>query len=1650
MQIVRKSKRHRARPADDAVRARLRLARGIVLRALFSVFCFSVFAPSAFAGPPSHPRTPSLDVSGFNHACGVAVDSEGDVYVASAGEDKIRVFDPAHVELTSIPNTNEPCGLAVDSDGKLYVSEKGTGRVVRYLPNVYPFSGTPIYSGPAVIDASGETRGISVDPFDNWLYVAKGGRIDAYDASGTLGSNNELQSIQLFGSVTGGTFTLSFAGETTGPLAYNASHGNVQAALEGLPAIGAGNVTVSEGSGPQHHIVEFVGKLAHTNVGPISADPSGLEGVKNVEISNLEDGFNGHIGVGNLTNATGVAAYTYPSFSSASRYVIAADSATNRVDIFRGSKIQSLKLIREIQGPESGKNFGFGAADTYLAVDSGNAKTVSNKCAPVAEQACTAGHFLVYDAASNSVNEFDATGEFLDRITDPELVDAKPTGLAADRSGGAGEGTIYLNSGVGAGAELLAFGPLPPPSRPALDTLSHVLPTARAVGVDSAGDVYVAAGGLVHVYASNGKEIPVGPAGKGIEISEPPASDLVVDSTGKVYVLVNRNSGNTAAEKVQYYTPSAFPPASGTQYSGPTTVANGNSFVSPGSAVTSIGINPANDHIFFSNNAQIVELKAASDGSGLFNPCFGCEAGLGGAADISVYSDGFAEDVYIAKPGAQGISIVNQAGTEVLTRVSGAGSPNGPFSQSMSIAVDQSNGHLLAFNPSRGVAEEYDGSGAFVSEFGKFTTVTGGFAIAIDNSGGAGDGNVYAAFDDGNEPFDLTAFGPLSYGEPPRAVTGVASGIGGGNATLNGTVDPGGVELEECHFEYLGEGAYKANLAAEDPPFEGAQEAPCVPGPVEIGKGTGPITVHAEISGVAPETRYRFRLVSTNKYGRGEGNPWLFGPPLVTPKEASPVLYDEATLRAEVDTSGLVTEYSFQYGLDETYGQSTSSTQLPAGDGPVAITVPLVGLAEGTEYHVRIVVKNGASTVQGSDQTLVTLKRPASPPCPNTEFRTGLSAKLPDCRAYELVTPADTRGRVPGATIAGSTGQEFNNWLVAPRGGEAGESVAYFIDTLPGFEGSGGTDGYRALRGAGSHPASGWATSLFGPSFAQIGLDGTGSQEGVAADQLHWLYEISGASEAFDETLPTGQYLRTPGDVAASPCNPKLTQGDFELVGCGSLGIDPQAESRYVSPGGSHVIFFSKAHLEPNAAPVGTTAIYDRPDGHASAQVVSVKPGGSPFAGGENASYLAASEDGSAAVFEVDGTLYLYRAGTTSEIAPPSATFAGISEDGTRVFFAAGASGSQPAALFACDVEVGPCVGGPAPPGLTEIAPASIFINVSPDGSRVFFTSEEALTGSEENEADETAQVGEHNLYAWDGVGTSFVAILDPQDFVSFDGNAFVNLRAWTSSITAGVGIGRNNSPTRVTPGGEVFLFQSHARLTDYDNEGHGEIYRYDPASQPGQRLVCISCDPSRAPPTADAQFLFNSGGSGVIKASTLVTNVTDDGNITFFQSADPLLPEDANDAQDVYEWAAQGVAGCTRPGGCLALISSGQGETASFLYGMSANGDDVFFETLEKLVGQDIPGSPSLYDARVGGGIPNPPVAAPCQGDACQGQGSAPPVLPSPTSSGSGGDAKKAKPLHCPKGKRKVKRGGKAVCTKRTRKSQHKKRAAHNGRPGR
>ncbi|WP_280498848.1 hypothetical protein [Nocardia cyriacigeorgica] len=103
----------------------------------------------------------------------------------------------------------------------------------------------------------------------------------ACDAVGT----NEIQSVALTGTPTGGTFTLAYGGNSTTGIAYNAAATAVETALEALPSIGEGNVAVT-GTGPW--TVTFQGALAETNLPLMTANGAGLTGGTDPDVTVTE------------------------------------------------------------------------------------------------------------------------------------------------------------------------------------------------------------------------------------------------------------------------------------------------------------------------------------------------------------------------------------------------------------------------------------------------------------------------------------------------------------------------------------------------------------------------------------------------------------------------------------------------------------------------------------------------------------------------------------------------------------------------------------------------------------------------------------------------------------------------------------------------------------------------------------------------------------------------------------------------------------------------------------------------------------------------------------------------------------------------------------------------------------------------------------------------------------------------------------------------------------------------------------------------------------------------------------------------------------------------------------------------------------------
>ncbi|MEA2217547.1 MAG: trimeric autotransporter adhesin [Solirubrobacteraceae bacterium] len=82
-------------------------------------------------------------------------------------------------------------------------------------------------------------------------------------------------------AATAGTFTLTYSGQATSALAFDAPAADVQAALEALGRVGAGNVAVSGPDGGPFEL-RFGGALTGRDIAVVDADGGDLDGTVEV------------------------------------------------------------------------------------------------------------------------------------------------------------------------------------------------------------------------------------------------------------------------------------------------------------------------------------------------------------------------------------------------------------------------------------------------------------------------------------------------------------------------------------------------------------------------------------------------------------------------------------------------------------------------------------------------------------------------------------------------------------------------------------------------------------------------------------------------------------------------------------------------------------------------------------------------------------------------------------------------------------------------------------------------------------------------------------------------------------------------------------------------------------------------------------------------------------------------------------------------------------------------------------------------------------------------------------------------------------------------------------------------------------------------
>jgi hypothetical protein len=508
--------------------------------------------------------------------------------------------------------------------------------------------------------------------------------------------------------------------------------------------------------------------------------------------------------------------------------------------------------------------------------------------------------------------------------------------------------------------------------------------------------------------------------------------------------------------------------------------------------------------------------------------------------------------------------------------------------------------------------------------------------------------------------------------------------------------------------------------------------------------------------------------------------------------------------------------------------------------------------------------------------------------------------------------------------------------------------------------GSGVFDVYRAER-----TSTRWQTRRFlTPTEGTLHWPVPG---GIASDHSYAFVNV----RSFDGSIQFTDYLQN-------------SLGDWELTGVGRLGSEPNAQGRYISPGGEHVIFTTGDNpasawctpscavlqLEPNAPPSGTAAVYDRAaDG--GTRVISLLPDNSPLGAGEDAFYKGASADGSVVAFTVDKTIYArVDNAKTEEVASGEATYAGISDDGVYLFYVSAGTIHR----FDTDSETDLPVN---PSGEGQI------VNVSADGSHVYFISKSEINGE--------GIVGEPNMFVWSGGSPEYVTTVAPSDLERTSGslNGLPALTNWTGWVAnqppEGFQQGPGADSSRSTADGDVLVFESKAQLTPYVNAERTEIYRYVDSTG---GLSCVSCNPHAQPPTEDARLQE----LHLVGAPFVIHNVTDDGSRVFFETPEALLERDSDGINDIYEWQeGEGP-------GSLGLITSGQSleypppkdspfdPLPNLLLSATPDGVDVFFTAKEALVpGAGEAGTQAIYDARSDGGFPLPSTPTVCLEEECR-----------------------------------------------------------------
>ncbi len=961
-------------------------------------------------------------------------------------------------------------------------------------------------------------------------------------------------------------------------------------------------------------------------------------------------------------------------------------------------------------------------------------------------------------------------------------------------------------------------------------------------------------------------------------------------------------------------------------------------------------------------------------------------------ASVEEFIEGLAVDeakhVYVMQGGVGGVHEYESCATSCTGVEVGPVREPGASGFTNGIAVGPSNELFVASEGERRVSE-WNSAGTEVADFP--SPDVGGIAAAFADEVGR------LLVSNRNE---IEVLAPLP-GVPQPPLVESEEGIAqpAASATVRASIDAEGSSTK-YHVVYGPEGGG----VSETEPLAMTAEA------------FAPETVEVKLLGLKPGVAYHFHFVAENTVGPSVGADERFAalPPVgIDGESVSQVSASSARLEAELNPLGSETHYAFSYGPTSACG-GTECT-VPAGEGDagsgttdVPVNVLVEGLSAEVTYHYRLIARNPLAPpegVEGAEHTFTTQAAGGS------TSQVGLI----DGRAWEMVSPPNKHGATldlgsneAGVIQASEDGSRISYFAYSPVSSTPAGTRSFAYSQLLSTRGEPGVWNTQDIttRGEtveGLEPVTLSEYKLFSGTLSAGLVEPQGAtpltRPGApvaASERTPYVWD-----EASDEYVPL---------LPAVGMRPGAKFGGHVSTSEGTLFTEG-VKVLTATPDLSHVILTSQVPLTEDFAAGFEDGgeeqkqyeknLYEWHDG--AIKLINFLPDSHP-----------ATEDGK-----------LSAVGTANANMRNA-----VSTDGSRVVFESESLGGTERHLFVRDLELGQTVQLDVPQeGIVGSGGGDHpeYVDASEDGSRVFFKDTERLT------PDSTAQEGAPDLYVCelsvvggvlscalknlsgdvqgtdlgiDGTGTYvyYVAGGAPALYVS---NAGTGERRLIANLDPGdspdwkageehFDLGELTS--RVSSDGRFVAFMSDRNLTGYDNvdansgQPDEEVFLYDRVAD---TLRCVSCNPTGSRPVGvfdpatdrvlpllvDRPSLWSGrwlAGSlpgwprvDDVHALYQPRNLDNNGRL-FFNSADALVPGDANGKEDVYEFEPDGVGSCRLPAGCIGLISSGTSSEESAFLDASAvgpgggEGEDVFFMTSAKLASQDVDGALDVYDAHV------------------------------------------------------------------------------------